>query len=181
LTSIAASESPQGILAVVRIPDGYLSKELPEGDFHRILICEDIQDPGNIGALVRTASAFGFDGIILSEKCADPFGPKAVQASAGSLLSLWIRRTTAYLDLVDSLHRAGFTVAATHLHGTPDITWASSKKLVLMLGNEGSGLSGKSVEKADHLYRIPMNSNNIESLNVAASGAICMFLSSRPY
>jgi RNA methyltransferase, TrmH family len=176
IKSIVASKTPQGIFAVVRLPAHWDAAELPAPAGSRILLCEEIQDPGNIGALIRTAAGFGFDGVILSGKCADPFGPKAVQASAGSVLSIWIRRTPDYLKLLHTATAAGFKLVAADTAGKPSLEWTSAKKLMIALGNEGSGLSKAILDKADFVYRIPMQSQKVESLNVAVSGGVCMFL-----
>jgi RNA methyltransferase, TrmH family len=88
-SSISTSKTPQGIAAVVRVPEDAFSDELPRQTGSRLLLLEGVQDPGNVGTLVRTAAAFDFSGIVLSDKCADPFSPKAVQASAGSIMAVW--------------------------------------------------------------------------------------------
>jgi TrmH family RNA methyltransferase len=142
-------------------------------------LLEDIQDPGNVGTLIRTAAAFDYSGVILTEKCADPFSPKCLQSTAGSVLSLWIRRTAAYTDLVDKLKRRGHSLVAADLLGTEDPSMLSRlNKLVLALGNEAAGLSDALLEKSDHTIKISVAGLKAESLNVAACGAICMYLSS---
>jgi TrmH family RNA methyltransferase len=102
LRSITSATTPQGIIAVLRIPRDVYSANFPDNPGSKILLLEDIQDPGNIGSLIRTAVAFGFSGVIMSEKCADPLSPKVVQSTAGTILSLWIRRTGDYLSIVQS-------------------------------------------------------------------------------
>jgi RNA methyltransferase, TrmH family len=172
--------TPQGIIAVVRLPELSYSDELPPQTGDKILFLEDIQDPGNVGTLIRTAAAFDFSGVILTGKCADPFSPKCAQATAGSLLSLWLRRTENYLKLIDILQGNGYKLVATELKGSdnPSIL-QKSQSFVLALGNEAAGLSITILEKADFLLRIPVNRDKAESLNVAISGAICIYLSTR--
>ncbi len=171
--------TPQGAMAVVRLPLDVYSDALPRQMGGRLLLLEDVQDPGNVGTLIRTAAAFGYTGVILSERCADPFSPKSVQASAGSILSVWLRRTGRYLELVKKLKGAGYPVVAADLNGEegPHVL-RDSDSLVLALGNEASGLSGALLGISDHRFRIPIAREKAESLNVAASGAICMYLSS---
>jgi TrmH family RNA methyltransferase len=142
-----------------------------------VLLLEDIQDPGNVGALVRTAAAFYFDGIVLSGECADPFSPKAVQASAGAVLSVWIRRSQHYRAMAQRLREQGFTLIATHTHGDAGQVFTKKKKICVALGNEGNGLSGHVMGIADAVFAIPCNTDAVESLNVAAAGAICLYLS----
>ncbi|MFC1914963.1 TrmH family RNA methyltransferase, partial [Chloroflexota bacterium] len=94
---ICQTRTPQGVMAVVRMPVDIWSDCLPDDIGNKILLLEDIQDPGNVGTLIRTAAAFSFSGAIMSENCADPLSPKCVQATMGTVLSIWLRRTTNYL------------------------------------------------------------------------------------
>ncbi len=176
--SISQAKTPQGLLAVVRMPPDIYSDRLPDSIGERVLLLEDIQDPGNVGTLIRTAVAFGYGGIILTDRCADPLSPKCVQSTAGTLLSLCIRRTANYLDLVKSLKDKGYCLIAADLNGDEDPSVLKrSDKVVLALGNEAAGLSQKILGIADHRFRVPIDRHRAESLNVAACGAICMYLS----
>ena len=177
LNSLSSVKTPQGILAAVRLPEDIYTEKIPQKTGAKLLILEDIQDPGNAGTLIRTAAAFDFSGVIMTEQCADPFSPKCVQATAGSLLSLWIRRTKNYLPLIPALQKDGYKLVAADLNSAenPQILH-SFPKIMLALGNEASGLSPGLVNMSDHKIRIPLNSNKVQSLNVAACGAICMFL-----
>jgi len=177
--SIASSKTPQGLMAVVRVPPDAGSGELPGGAAGDVLVCETVQDPGNVGALIRSAAAFGFSGVVLSPECADPFGPKAVQASAGTLLSLWIRRTAGFCDMVTALRGQGYRVAAADVRAKPCDTWAGPGPTVLLLGSEASGLSPQLLACADVSFAIPISTGRVESLNVAAAGAIAMYLLAR--
>jgi TrmH family RNA methyltransferase len=176
---ISAAQTPQGIAAVVRMPGDVYSAGLPAAAGNRLLLLEDIQDPGNVGTLIRTAAALGFSGVILTDSSADPFSPKAVQAAAGTVLSVWIRRTAQYLDLLKNLKQTGYVLIAADVHGAgePGIL-SKQKKLVLALGNEAAGLSQELLDIADYRVRIPTPPEKAESLNVAACGAILMYLSS---
>ncbi|MHB8086540.1 MAG: TrmH family RNA methyltransferase, partial [Dehalococcoidia bacterium] len=178
LHSICSAKTPQEIVAVVRLPSGTYSDRLPDKPGAKILLLEDIQDPGNVGTLIRSAAAFGFSGIILTEKCADHLSPKCVQSTAGTVLSLWIRRTSRYLELIEALKLGGYVLVATDIRGVEDTSvFQRRDKLLLALGNEASGLSKTLLKAADHILRIPMARGKAESLNVAACGAICMYLS----
>ena len=177
--SICTTKNPQSPAAVVRLPLETYSDTLPEVSGHRVLLLEDIQDPGNVGTLIRTATAFDFDGVVLTDKCADPFGPKCVQATAGTVLNLWIRRGYGYMGLVESLREDGYVLVATDLEGLDDPSVLyRQEKLLLALGNEGVGLSEHLLSSADHRFMVPIARDKAESLNVAACGAICMYLSS---
>ena len=178
LRSICSSQTPQGTAAVVHMPGDIYSDNLPGKTGDKVLLLEDIQDPGNAGTLRRTAVAFGFSGVILTEKCADPFSPKCVQSTAGAVLSLWIRRTPGYLELIKALKHDGYLLVAADLEGNEDPSLLQGKKkLLLALGNEASGLSATVLQAADSRIKIPIDRAKAESLNVAACGAICMYLS----
>ncbi len=176
--SICHTRTPQEIMAIVRLPDQTYSESLPENPGKKILLLEDVQDPGNIGTLIRTAAAFGFSGVIMTEGCADPFTPKVVQASAGSVLSVWLRRTAKYLELIRELRECGLILAAADVEGKerPSVL-TGQDKLILALGNEASGLSGAVLSLADYCIGIPVERGRAESLNVAGCGAILMYLS----
>lgn len=175
--AICLTRTPQGVMAVVRLPRDTYSHQLPENPGAKVLLLEDIQDPGNVGTLIRTATAFDFSGVILTEKCADPFSPKCVQSTAGTVLSVWLRRTARYLELVEALRKSDYRLVATALNGTADPSALRQNQLLLALGNEASGLSEAVLTAADYLLTIPTVPEKAESLNVAACGAICMYLS----
>ncbi|MBD3390523.1 MAG: hypothetical protein GF418_00780 [Chitinivibrionales bacterium] len=173
---VASSQNPQGIAAVVRLPDDVYSDRPPSEPGRRVLLLDDVQDPGNVGTLVRSAAAFGFDGILLTAKCADPFAPKCVQASAGSMLSLWLRRTPSCYALAEELTREkGFVVIAADVAGEEQVAGPVEHPFVLALGNEGGGLSERCRNLARFVMSIPIERERVESLNVAAAGAVCMY------
>ena len=180
LGSISSTKTPQETIAVVRLPLDTYSDQLPDDAGGNILLLEDVQDPGNVGTLIRTAVAFDFSGVILTDNCADPLSPKCVQSTAGTVLSLWSRRTSRYLELVEELKRRGYCLVAADLGGAEDTSVLQCRdKLLLALGNEGSGLSNSLLGMADHRLRLATVGQKTESLNVAACGAICMYLSCR--
>jgi len=176
--NISRTKTPQGILAVVRTPEDIYSALLPQDAGKKILLLEDIQDPGNVGTLIRTAAAFNFSGVILTENCADPLAPKCVQSTAGTVLSVWLRRTAQYLELVRLLRQAGHSLIAAELNGTAELSVLQQEKLLLALGNEAAGISKALLDEADYRLRIPTAREKAESLNVAVCGAILMYLSS---
>ena len=178
--SICVSKTPQGAAAVVRIPEKSYGNELPRQTGDRVLLLEGLQDPGNVGTLIRTAAAFDFGGVVLSNECADPFSPKAVQASAGAIMSVWVRRTADYLTIAEELKSRGFNLVAADIRGEPlNPAYRLPLPCVLMLGSESAGLGQKLLALADKKIRIPMNGRMVESLNVAVAGAILMFLGSK--
>jgi TrmH family RNA methyltransferase len=174
---ISSAQTPQGIAAVVKIPADVYSSRMPEDIGKHLLLLEDIQDPGNVGTLIRTAAALEYDGVILTENCADPLAPKCVQASAGTMLSVWLRRTEQYLEIVRTLKQNDYKIVAADVRGSDEPAILSrQKKLVLALGNETAGPSKALLDIADYRVRIPTAPEKAESQNVAACGAILMYL-----
>ena len=172
--SVVSTHAPQGIAGVIRMPqnigDSILSTTLPE----RILLLEAVQDPGNVGTLIRTAAAFGYVLVLMDDACADPFSPKAVQSSAGSVMAVTIYRSNHFFSLANEVKARGWQLVATDVHGSELIDGSLSLKHGIMLGNEGNGLSHMAQTLADRSLTIPMT-RGAESLNVAAAGAILMF------
>jgi TrmH family RNA methyltransferase len=116
----------------------------------------------------------------MTENCADVLSPKCVQATAGAVLSVWLRRTVRRLELAGALREIGYFLVAAELGGLAEpAVLARRSKLVLALGNEGAGISDALSAMADFRLRIPTVRDKAESLNVAACGAICMYLSSQ--
>jgi TrmH family RNA methyltransferase len=176
---ISTTRTPQGLAAVVRIPGDTYSEKLPPEPGGKILLLEDIQDPGNTGTLIRTAAAFNFSGVVLSDKCADPFSPKILLACAGAEMSLWIRVTAQYQDMMKALQKEGYSVIAAEPGGNDSFNSMRQNKVILALGNEGSGLSKALLKTADYRVGIPIARGKAESLNVGVSGGILMYLSSK--
>jgi TrmH family RNA methyltransferase len=177
---ICNTQTPQGVMAVVRLPERIYSDLLPDNPGTRVLLLEDIQDPGNAGTLIRTAAAFDFSVIIMSGKCADPLSPKCVQAASGTTLSISMRRTNGYIELARQLKASGFTIIAADVDGSDAIPIMDRQdRLLLALGNEAAGLSEEILELADYQLAIPIKRDRAESLNVATCGAILMYLSTQ--
>jgi TrmH family RNA methyltransferase len=175
--SIAFSKTPQGFAALVNLPGEVYGGHIPREPGQRVLYLHELQDPGNVGTCVRTAAALGFDGIILSDACADVFSPKVIAASAGTVLSLWIRHTSDGMSALDELVKQGFSVVAADAGGVSECPCDyKSRPLVLALGNEGNGLPEAITCKADMILGIPIDTNRAESLNVGVAGALCMYL-----
>ncbi len=178
---ISTAQTPPGMVAVISLPPDVYNRDLPSATGNKILLLEDVQDPGNVGNLIRTAVFFGYGGVILTEKCADPFSPKCVQAAIGAVLSLWLRRTAGYMEMVQSMQKQGYTLLAADVDGNDaPVLLTRFEKMILALGNEAAGVSKTLLSMADHVVQVPGNRQKAESLNVAACGAICMYLSCRP-
>lgn len=171
LDHLAPSRSSQGILAVVAVPRHAIEAR------GIVVYLEDVQDPGNVGAAIRSAAAFGAAAVACSAACASPFSPRALRASAGHSLRLPVTADAPLSPLADSFHAAGGeVVATTGDDGVALPQWRARLPLLLVMGNEGAGLSAETLGSCDHRVRIPMAAG-VESLNIAvAAGVILAYL-----
>jgi TrmH family RNA methyltransferase len=169
---VADTVTPQPVLAVVRIPGASLD-QLESATF--VVVCVDVRDPGNAGAVIRLADAAGADAVVCCDGTVDPFNPKTVRASAGSVLHLPVLAGVAPAEVLDALGRFGIRrLAAEAHHGTPYAEADLVSPLALLLGNEGAGLPDDVVGRIDGALTIPM-AGRAESLNVAMAAAVLCF------
>ena len=171
LRDLADTQTPQGIIAVIQKEEVGLP-DLHQGKF---LFLEDVQDPGNVGTIIRTADAAGFTGVIVSDKSADIYSLKTLRSMQGSHFHLPIYRMSSQA-LLKETKEAGIPVLATTLskdsvdyRELPPI-----ENFVLVMGNEGQGISPFMAESADQLVHISMK-GQAESLNVAVAAGILIF------
>lgn len=171
MDSVSPMESPQGALFLCRQPALALPERL-EG--MRYLVLDGLQDPGNVGTIWRTADAFGADGLILVNHCADPFGPKAVRASMGACFRLPVWEAEPE-ELTQALSRAGLPLYATALGpNTQDVRRADLSRGAVVIGSEGRGVSQIMLACSQGSLRIPMR-ERCESLNAAAAAAVVLW------
>ena len=158
--------SSTGILALVKTP-----KIAAPVDITFALMLEDIQDPGNLGSMLRTALGAGVQAVYLSKGCTDAWSPKALRGGQGAQFHLPIVEGVDLLEVVQNF--AGNTYA-TILGGASLYAQDLSKPTAFIIGNEGAGLTSKLLNAASHQISIPMH-ENLESLNAGAATAICLF------
>ena len=174
--SLTGTVTPQGIGAVVNRPD----QPEPESLFReagRLLVLENVQDPGNIGTCIRTADAFSFDGVICTGECADVYNPKVLRSTVGSLFHIpVIQYRHGIFRLVAAVRNAGIKVYGADPRGSVSSTDVSfgEGRVAVVIGNEANGLSAAAKETADGLVRIPMP-GRAESLNAAIAASILMY------
>lgn len=169
--------APQGILAVVRMPR-YDREEVVQAqaggiyEQAKLLVLENIQDPGNMGTILRTAEGAGISGIVLGKGCVDLFNPKVVRATMGSLFRVPCYFCDDIVSEVTALKERGFTFYAAHLRGGKMYCELDYRgKLGILIGNEANGLSESLSALADVKVKIPME-GRLESLNAAISAAL---------
>ncbi len=170
--------SPQGIIAVAEKNSLTVEEFLNRTDDKNLLILDRLQDPGNVGTLIRSAEALGFGGIIFIKGCADPYQTKCVRAAAGSLLRMPMLFLNSGGDVIHLLKNTGRKMYAACMEGNISIADADLKSnAAVIIGNEGGGVSEELKSAADRLF-IPMDGNT-ESLNAAIAGTIIMYESKR--
>lgn len=176
--SVSDTQTPQGILAVVRMPR-YTLEELLDGDRTHLLILESIQDPGNLGTMVRTGEGAGITGVIMNKTTVDLFNPKTIRSTMGSIYRVPFYVAENLEETLDSLKEQGVALYAAHLKGEhsydeEDYTGACG----FLIGNEGNGLSDTIANLADTYIKIPME-GQVESLNAAISASLLMYEANR--
>lgn len=169
MEKISDAKTPQGVSTVVKLPSE--NTELKSG---RYIYCDNLQDPGNIGTIIRTADAFSFSGVILSRGCADVYSPKVIRSTQGSLFNISVF-TEVDIDFLKSVCDK-FKITSTALYG--DCVTISEMETVqnqiFVIGNEGSGVSEEILKMSDEIVYIPM-SGKAESLNAGVAASIMMY------
>lgn len=171
---LSDTTSPQGILAVVRMPE-YDREKILAGKRAALVCLEDIQDPGNLGTIMRTAEGAGMSGVVLSKGCVDLFNPKVVRSTMGALYRVPYYITEDMSTEVEFLKSRKFHITAARLDADLDYTHADyCGRTGLLIGNEARGLRAGTSIKADVGVKIPME-GRLESLNAAVSAALLMY------
>lgn len=168
---ITDTEHPQGIYAQCKIP-AYGAEQA--AGWRSLLLIDAVQDPGNIGTMIRTADAAGIDAVILGKGCADPFAPKTVRSAQGSHFHIPVVRGDLREEAV-RLKEAGIPVYGTALEGAvPFDEPGKGDAFALIVGNEGSGVDPELLEACDRRLMIPIR-GRAESLNVAVAAGILLY------
>jgi TrmH family RNA methyltransferase len=178
LAAMSPVREPTGIVAAARLPaaplDALLGARAP-----LLVVLHEVQDPGNVGATVRAAEAFGATGVIATTGSADPFGWKSLRASMGSALRVRIAAAVPAIDLAAALAARQLPVlAAVPRDGTPLPAADLSGPLAILLGGEGAGLPADLAARADVRVSIPMRPP-VESLNVAVAASLILYEAAR--
>ena len=167
IRKLSNTVNPQRIIGVV--------KKLEEKELgNKVLILDDIQDPGNLGTIIRSSLAFNVDSIVLSKTSVDVYNDKVIRSSEGMIFHINIVRRDI-LNLIDELHDNGYKVYGTKVDGgTSVIKIDVSNKYALVMGNEGNGVKKEILDLCDEYVYIDMNSS-VESLNVGVATSIILY------
>jgi TrmH family RNA methyltransferase len=175
LAGLAATETPQGVVVVAEVPDATIPY-LEDGPA-AALVLDGVQDPGNLGTLVRSADAFGVAFVIALPGTVDAWNPKAVRASAGSSFRVPVIQSTPEAA-ADALRERGFRILAADSAGSAVDRIDLPGRIALVVGNEGGGVSERMRELADTEVAVPIR-GGAESLNVAVAAGILLYLMTR--
>ncbi|MCR1781422.1 RNA methyltransferase [Nocardioides carbamazepini] len=176
MDGLSDSVNPAGLVAVCR----FLESDLPAAP-RLLAICADVRDPGNAGTVIRTSDAAGADAVVLAGDAVDPYNPKTVRATVGSLFHLPVALERDPAAAVRRARAAGLTVLAADGGGEVDLFAADellARPTAWLFGNEAWGLPDELAALADHRVRIPVL-GAAESLNLATAAAVCLYASAR--
>ena len=167
---LSDTETPQGVLAVVNVCEEEI---LPEQPLGKLVVLDGVSEPGNLGTVIRTAEALGFDGIYLIKGCADIYSPKTVRATMGSLFRMKFKANCTVSDL-EELKQKGFALISTTPGGDTVLEkFSPPPKFAVVIGNEAHGVSDEVLDISDFKVKITMK-GRAESLNAAVAAGIAM-------
>lgn len=174
LEAMCDTKTPQGILCVVKQPEYKLSDILKQTN-PLLLVLEDLQDPGNLGTIMRTAEGAGVTGIILTKGCVDMYNPKVVRATMGAIYRMpfvYLNTEEEFEELFSVLKEKNITTYGATLQESKDYDlYSYIEGTAFLIGNEGNGLSKKALDLCEKYVKIPM-CGQLESLNAAVAAAI---------
>jgi TrmH family RNA methyltransferase len=171
LASVCDTKTPQGLAALVSLQ----GETGLDGLGPLIVALDGVQDPGNVGTILRTADAAGFSGALLSEECADLYSPKCLRATMGSIFRLKALVTPSLPETLAELKKGGYSLLSGELNGTPFYERTNvDSRLCLVIGSEGNGISKAVSDLCTHHLTLPMR-GGAESLNAAVAAGIMMY------
>ncbi len=189
LAAMADTVTPQGLLAVCTLTDRPLADVLAPAT-RLVAVLAHVRDPGNAGTVLRAADAAGAGAVVLTDASVDPYNPKCVRSTAGSLFHLDVVTGPTLAETVEALHAGGLTVLAADGAGTDDLddlqdlAHAGRGPLVgrvaWVFGNEAWGLPEADRALADHVVRVPVH-GRAESLNLATAATVCLYATARAH
>lgn len=171
---VSDTKTPQGILCVVKQKKHELDELLKVKNPH-FMVLDNLQDPGNLGTIVRTAEGAGVDAVFLSKESVDIYNPKTIRSTMGSIYRMPVLYVEDLLELLDIFNQKGIKSYAAHLEGKNSYDKENYQSgTAILIGNEGNGLRDEVSKKADIWVQIPMQ-GEVESLNAAIAASILMF------
>lgn len=173
LEYISETETPQGIVAVAKMHIRQI-EDMDFKDARTLFFLDGLQDPGNMGTIIRSADAFNIDGIIIKSGTVDPYNPKVVRATMGSIFRVPIYYLHNIDDEISKLKESGFKLISTSLEESKDLKDVNFTKSIVTIGNESRGVSEEIFKLSDEYLKIPMPGES-ESLNAGVAASIIMY------
>lgn len=171
---VSDTKTPQGILCIVKRKK-YDLNELLKVENPHFMVLDNLQDPGNMGTIVRTAEGAGVDAVFMSKDCVDIYNPKTIRSTMGSIYRMPFIYIEDVPELLNQFRKNGVKSYAAHLDGENAYDKEDYKPgTAILIGNEGNGLRDEVTKNADILVRIPMQ-GQVESLNAAIAASVLMF------
>lgn len=168
------TQTPQGVLTVLKRPNHRLEDLLNQPN-PLLVVLENLQDPGNLGTIIRTGEGAGVTGVIMSEGTVDIFNPKTIRSTMGSVYRVPFVYVTDMSEMMKELREKGIHTYAAHLKGdTYYDSFSFKEPTAFLIGNEGNGLSKELADRADSYLKIPME-GQVESLNAAIATSLLMY------
>lgn len=178
---VSDTQTPQGILSVLHMPRYELEDCLNKSENNNwfFILLEDLQDPGNLGTIIRAGEGAGVNGVIMTKKTADIFNPKVIRSTMGSIYRVFFFIIDDLCENIELLKSKGISVYAAHLDGSVNYYEADyTKPTAFLIGNESNGLRRETADMATSYIKIPM-AGQVESLNAAAATTILMYEAAR--
>jgi TrmH family RNA methyltransferase len=168
------TQTPQGIITVLKMPE-YNADELIQAQNPLLVLIEGLQDPGNLGTIIRTAEGAGVTGIIMDSHTVDIYNPKTIRSTMGSVYRMPFVCVEDLKKLMHKLSEKGIHTYAAHLAGKDYYdSFSFAEPTAFLIGNEGNGLTKELADMADHYIKIPME-GKVESLNAAIAASLLMY------
>ena len=176
---VSDTKNPQGILSIVRMAEYRPEDLLPKDRNAQLLILENLQDPGNLGTILRSGEGAGVTGILMTRDTVDIYNPKVVRSTMGAVFRVPFLYTDDLKQTIKKLKSVFVKIYAAHLKGEQDYDQVDCRgPVAFLIGNESSGLTEETARQADCYIRIPML-GKVESLNAAAAASILMYETAR--
>ena len=176
INKIATTKNPQNILGIVKMLDHNITNLLPiiKGNKTKLIMLDDVNDPGNLGTIIRTAAGLGYDGIIMSPNTVDLYNEKVIRSTQGVMFKIPIIKANLQ-EIIKLLKKEKVFCIGTALTNAKDVKHITKKdKFAICLGNEAKGISKEVLDNMDENVRIAMK-NDVESLNVSIAAGIIMY------
>ena len=178
--SVSDTKTPQGVMAVVKRKEYTLEKIFEKRDTsHSLLILDSLQDPGNLGTLIRAGEGAGITGIIMNETTVDIYNPKVIRSTMGSIFRVPFIYVKDLKEVIEKLYSKNINIYASSLEGAIEYDAPDYKKdIAFIIGNEAAGISKEVLDIVEDKVKIPML-GEVESLNAAVAGSILMYEAAR--